>query len=137
MTRDITLEVSLLIIRLSVAAFLLVWAVDKLIDPSHGQKIFAFFYGIGELSPEIMKIAGIAQIAIILAFAAGALPTVTYGAVLAMHAVSTFSTHSHLIAPWAEGSQLLFWAAVPVLAAMLALFFLRDRDRLMSFGARR
>jgi hypothetical protein len=30
---------------------------------------------------------------------------------------------------------LLFWAAVPALAAALALFLLRDRDRLLSVDA--
>jgi putative oxidoreductase len=54
-----------------------------------------------------------------------------------MHAVSTASTYAHLLNPWGPGAQLLFWAAVPVLAAMIALFLLRDRDRLLSVDAAR
>jgi hypothetical protein len=132
MARDFTLEASLLIIRISVAAFLLVWAIDKLIDPGHGVRIFSHFYRIRDVPPEIMKVTGAVQIAIVLAFAAGLARTLTYGAVLVMHAISTASTVPHLITPWAEDSQLLFWAAVPVLAAMLGLFLLRKRDHLLS-----
>jgi hypothetical protein len=40
--------------------------------------------------------------------------------------------------PWGgEGPQLLFWAAVPVLPEMTALFVLRDCDRLLSVDAMR
>jgi hypothetical protein len=49
---------------------------------------------------------------------------------------STASTYAQLANPWAAGPRgLLFWAAVPVLAAALALFLLIDRDRLLSVDA--
>ena len=52
-----------------------------------------------------------------------------------MHAISTASTYGRLINPWGPGAQLLFWAAVPVLAAMIGLFLLREQDRLLSVDA--
>jgi hypothetical protein len=52
-----------------------------------------------------------------------------------MHAASTISTYPHIIHPFSEGRQLLFWAGVPVLAAMLSLFLLRDRDRLLTISS--
>ncbi len=137
MTKDTRLEASLLLMRLAVAAFLLVWALDKVIAPDHAKAVFSHFYTVSDLSPQILVGLGFAQIGIIAAFAAGFARFWTYGAVLLMHAASTAATYTHLIRPWAEGSQLLFWAAVPVLAAIIALFLLRDWDRMLSIDAAR
>lgn len=136
MTKDLKLEISLLLMRVSIAAFLLVWAIDKVIAPEHAQAVFSHFYS-SSLGEPALRSLGLAQMAVIAAFAAGFARMWTYGAVLLMHAASTISTYHHLMKPWAEGSQLLFWTAVPVLAAMIALFVLRDRDRLLSVDAAR
>lgn len=135
MTKDPRMEASLLLMRMAIAAFLLVWALDKVIAPEHAKAVFSRFYFISDAPPLILKALGLLQIGIIVAFAVGLARSYTYGAVLLMHAASTASTHAHLINPWGEGAQLLFWAAVPVLAAMIALFLLRDRDRLLSIDA--
>lgn len=130
--RDTKLEISLLIIRLSFAAFMLVWALDKVIAPDHAQAVFSRYY-FTELSPQPFIAIGLVQIAIILAFAMGFARFWSYGAVLVMHAVSTASTYAQLANPWEAGPRgLLFWAAVPALGAIIALFILRDRDQLLS-----
>ena len=137
MTKDSKLEASLLLVRLAIAAFLLVWAMDKVIAPEHAQAVFSHFY-FSELSQPALKAIGIVQMVVIAAFAVGFARFWTYGAVLVMHTASTASTYAQLLNPWGgEGPQLLFWAAVPVLAAMIALFVLRDRDRLLSVDAAR
>lgn len=135
MTRDTKLEVSLLIMRLAIAAFMLVWAVDKVIAPEHAHAVFSHFY-FSAPSPAVLKSIGFSQIAVVVAFAMGFARFWTYGAILLMHAASTASTYAQLLNPWGgDRPQLLFWAAVPVLAAMIALFVLRDRDRLLSVDA--
>jgi hypothetical protein len=130
-TRDRTLEISLLLLRLSLGAFLLVWSIDKVVNPEHAQAVFERFY-LTSISGELAIAAGVIQTLVILAFMAGALKTLTYGVALLMHAVSTLSTWKHLIAPYAPDTSMLFWAAVPVVFALLALFLLRDRDRLLA-----
>ena len=135
MTSDKKLELSLLLMRVAIAAFMLVWAVDKVIAPGHAQAVFSHFYSM-DLSPAVLKSAGFVQIAIIVAFLAGFARFWTYGAIMLMHAVSTVSTYTQLLNPWGgEDPRLLFWAAVPVLAAAIALFILRDNDRLLSVDA--
>ena len=57
----------------------------------------------------------------------GAWKSVTYGAVLLLHAVSTLSSYQQYLHPF-EGANLLFFAAWPMLAARAALFLLRDVD---------
>lgn len=133
--RDTKLEISLLILRLSIAAFLLVWALDKIIIPEHARAVFAKFYLLSNLPLLTLKLLGVAQVAVILVFAIGLAKTWSYGAIFIMHAVSTVSTYPHIIHPFSEGRQLLFWAAVPVLAATLSLFLLRDRDRLLTISS--
>jgi len=129
--RDRTLEISLLLLRLSLGAFFMVWAFDKIINPEHAGRVFAGFYMMS-VSGDIVLAAGIGQAVVVLAFIAGAFKTISYGALLLMHAVSTLSTWKHLIAPYAPDTSILFWAAVPVVFALVALFLLRDRDRLLA-----
>jgi len=80
-----------------------------------------------------MAIGGI-QTVVLLAFAAGLFKFWTYGLVLLMHASSTISSWGKMIPPYGPQASMTFWAAVPVLAAIFALFLLRDRDRLLSLG---
>jgi len=136
MKKPSNLEVSLLIMRLATAVFLLVWAIDKIVNQAHAQNVFKSFYFTSP-SPEILTALGAAQTVIVLAFVAGFARFWTYGAVLLMHLVSTLSTYGRLINPWGPGAQLLFWAAIPILAAILALFLLREQDRLLSIDAAR
>lgn len=67
----------------------------------------------------------------ILAFSAGLFKTVSYGLPLIMHTISTVSYYQQLLAPY-EASNHLFWAGVPVLGALIALFLLRDSDQLLT-----
>jgi len=56
---------------------------------------------------------------------------VTYGAILAMHTVSTLSAFHMYLDPWGP-KNLLFFAAWPMLAAIYSLYILRDEDTLLS-----
>ena len=49
----------------------------------------------------------------------------TYGAILVLHAGSTFSSFAKYMDPF---NNLLFFASWPMLAACIALFLLRDYD---------
>jgi len=127
------LEISLLALRVSVAAVLLVWAVDKLVRPEHSSSVFAGFYGVAGVGEGIVIALGVAQLLLVLAFLAGIARTCTYGAVLLMHGATTFVSWRQYLAPY-EGPNILFFAAWPMLAACLALFLLRDQDRLWVIG---
>lgn len=49
-----------------------------------------------------------------------------------LHAISTISTYNQLLNPF--GKNHLFIAAIPVLGAFIALFLMRDDDRLWATG---
>lgn len=126
------LALSLLLIRLSVAVFLLVWVAHKFLNPERYQGMFEKFYGVATGDAMVLAF-GIAQLLIVLAFAIGALKTLSYGAVLLMHGATSIVSYPQYLAPF-EGSNILFYAGIPVLAAILALFLLREEDRLLSVG---
>ncbi len=132
MTDEGKLLISLAIIRISIGVFFLVWSIEKIIAPELAQKVFKNFY-FSEISPSISIILGIIQTIIVLAFMAGLFKTLSYGAVLGMHAVSVLSTYQQLLNPYQPPNH-LFWAGVPVLGALIALFILRKSDRLLTLN---
>lgn len=131
MNDEIRLQASLLALRLTVFLVMAMWTVDKFLNPGHAAGVFENFYFIPGLGAGVFLFIGLAEAALLLAFVVGVLKRVTYGAVLLLHAVSTLSSFPQYLAPF-EGPNLLFFAAWPMLGACLALYLLRDRDRLLT-----
>ena len=122
-----TLAISLLLIRIGIAVVFLMWTIDKFANPEHAAKVFEKFYKIPGLSSTLSYAIGGVQLALVLAFLFGAFRTWTYGLILLMHAVSTFSSWANYLDPWAY-PNLLFFAAIPMLSACVALWLLRKFD---------
>ncbi len=125
------LPVALLILRLGLGVFLLLFGIDKLVAPATTVEVLAQFYGL-VVSHGMVYAAGALEILLGLAFLAGLWKTLSYGLGLLLHAVSTLATYQELLSPFGENH--LFLAAIPVLAAFLALFLLRRQDTLWSMG---
>ena len=125
------LEPCLLALRLGVFLVMLMWTLDKLINPEHAAGVWAAFYGLEGIGPGIFMVIGLVQLALVLAFVAGAWQRWTYGAVLLLHGVSTLSSWQQYLNAF---DNLLFFAAWPMLAACFALYLLRDADRLWTVG---
>lgn len=134
MKTDRPLEISLFLIRISVAAFFLVWAIGKIVAPGITQAIAESYYS-SPVTGGISVTMGILQLAIVLAFLAGLFKTWTYGLLLGMHTLSVLVSLKVLVKPF-EAPNFLFWAAIPTLAALITLFLLRERDQLFILGRR-
>jgi hypothetical protein len=128
---DKKLQLSLLLLRLAVFLVMFMWTIDKFINPGHAAKVYEKFYNIAGLETMVMYALGAVEIIVLLLFVAGYLKKYTYAAVLIWHAVSTLSSFRQYLAPF-EGPNLLFFAAWPMLAACIALFLLREQDRMLS-----
>lgn len=128
------LPAGLLAVRLSIFLVMLMWTLDKFVNPQHAIGVYEKFYFIAGVAPAAMTALAVLELLLLLAFVAGAARTWTYGAVLALHAVSTLSSFRQYLDPF-EGPHLLFFAAWPMLAACWMLFLLRDEDRLLCVGA--
>ncbi|NMF84250.1 hypothetical protein [Nodosilinea sp. P-1105] len=118
-------SLSLLLLRLSVFLVFLMWTLDKLVMPEHAAAIFENFYFIGGLGPTAFYILGILELILIIGFVVGYQKTLTYGAILVFHGISTLSSFPQYLDPF---NNLLFFAAWPMLAACYTLFSLRDLD---------
>jgi len=123
------LRTALVIQRVVLAVFIGIWTLDKFLNPGHATGVYSSFYGISIGETGILVIA-VLELLIVAAFLLGFLKTLSYGLVFLFHAVSTGSTWWHLIFPYAENANMVFWAAVPVLVAFGVQFALREHDTL-------
>jgi hypothetical protein len=121
------IRVTLLCLRVSVFVVMFMWTIDKWVRPEHAASIFDHFYGLAGLGPWVMGLIGGAELLIILAFLIGFAPNISYAVVLLLHAVSTLASYRQYLHPF-DGNNLLFFAAWPMLAACLTLYWLRDLD---------
>ena len=135
MTSETRLRISLLLLRLGVFLVMAIWTIDKFVNPSHAAGIFEKFYAIPGVGSALVWGLAVLELALILAFVAGLKKRLTYGVVMVLHGVSTLSAFAQYLTPF-EGSHLLFFAAWPMLAACIALYLLRDQDRLLTVSGR-
>jgi uncharacterized membrane protein HdeD (DUF308 family) len=128
------LALSLLLLRLGVGLVMVMWTIDKLINPAHAGAVFSSFYGLDVQGSGVFMVLGLVQGAVVIAFLTGALRTLSYGAILAMHAISTLASWRQYLDPF---ENLLFFAAWPMLAACFALFLMRHFDTRFSIDQHR
>ncbi|HPF45478.1 MAG: hypothetical protein KDF58_01950 [Alphaproteobacteria bacterium] len=117
------IEISLLLIRLTVFLVMLVWTIDKFTNPGHGARILESFYFIEGAGETIVMMMGAIEIVLIFAFVAGLWKKYTYGIILILHGLTTFASWKQYLE-----MNLLFYAAWPMLAACITLYLLRDLD---------
>lgn len=127
------LAVSLLLLRLSVGMVMMIWAFDKVLNPGHGAAVLESFYGLSGVGEAVVRGIGIVQGSIVLAFLLGIARSWSYAAVLIMHGVTTLVSWSAYLQPL---KNILFFAAWPMLAALIMLFLLRTQDRIASVSHR-
>ncbi|MCQ8878607.1 hypothetical protein NQT69_11390 [Pseudoalteromonas shioyasakiensis] len=131
MTQTITadtqnrLQWSLFSLRLGVFVVMLMWTLDKFVNPGHSARIFEHFYGISGSTDIVAYVLGALQLILVLAFMAGVKKRVTYGLIFLMHGASTLSSYAQYIDGF---NNLLFFAAWPMWAACFALYLLREQD---------
>lgn len=129
---DTRLPQALLALRVTVFVVMVVWTLDKILNPDHAGAVFENFYFLSGMGPGLLTAIAVVELVIILGFLAGIAKTWTYGAVLVFHAISTLSSwHMYL-----GFDNLLFFAAWPMLGACFALFWLRDQDTLLTIGSK-
>lgn len=124
---------SLFTLRITVFAVMLMWTLDKILNPEHAGAVFENFYFLPGVGAGALTAIAVVELVIIGLFLVGVAKTWTYGAVLLFHGISTLSSWKMYLG----FDNLLFFAAWPMLAACLALFWLRDEDTLFTLGSRR
>tara|TARA_R110000851_G_scaffold98034_3_gene212438 strand:- start:8620 stop:9033 length:414 start_codon:yes stop_codon:yes gene_type:complete len=119
------LQWSLLSLRVGVFIVMIMWTLDKFVNPAHSAGIFEKFYGISGSTDIVAYVLGALQLVLVLAFLAGIKKRLTYGIIFVMHGLSTLSSYNRYIDGF---NHLLFFTAWPMWAACFALYLLRDQD---------
>lgn len=139
MLKSNTTSYSLFAIRLTLFLFMMMWALLKVTAPAAygvsdgGTGIFGSFYGIS-LGQGLVYAVGLAQIAFLLAFLAGAAKFVTTGGVMVMNLTTLLVSLPTILPAFVGEGNILFAASLPVFGASLALFLMREQDTFLSFG---
>ena len=129
------LSLSLLSLRISIFAVMLMWTLDKFYNPAHAIAVYRKFYHIGGVNELAIYLIAGAETLLLIAFLFGIKRTLSYGLVFLLHGVSTFSAWQQYSHPF-EGPNLLFFAAWPMLAACFTLFLFRGQDNFLNIQIR-
>jgi uncharacterized membrane protein YkgB len=121
---------ALLFLRLGVFIVIVMWTLDKFVNPGHAAGVFENFYGLSGWGPTVFMIIGALESILLIGFVIGFKKRLTYGLIFLIHAVSTLSSWKQYINPF--DGNLLFFAAIPMLAACWALYSLRELDTRFS-----
>lgn len=127
------MRTALFLLRVSVFIVMAMWSLDKMIAPDHAAGIFGNFYGIGGMTAGMLLVIALVQLVLEVAFLLGVWRLWTYGYVMVAHGISTLSSWRQYLDPF---DNLLFFAAIPMLAACITLFLLRDEDTLLTVTGR-
>jgi uncharacterized membrane protein YphA (DoxX/SURF4 family) len=128
------LATALLVLRLTLGVFFLQWGIEKFVVPGTTLAIFRNFYGI-DFGSWVPPILGTLQVLLAVSLLLGFQPRLTYGLVPMLHGVTVVVSMPRILSPWKPVSNHFFIAGVPILAAFLALYLLRDWDRYRIGGA--
>jgi putative oxidoreductase len=122
---------ALLVLRVGLAWFLFVWAVNKILVPGQYVRIWGYFHGI-EIGPQLPYYMGAAQILISVMMALGFWRIVSYGLGFLMHSVTVVVILPSLIAPFVVRDNFPVnrnnSVALAAFAGFAALWLLRHRD---------
>jgi hypothetical protein len=128
------IAIALLVLRLTIFFVMLIWTIDKFVRPAHAGSVYEHFYFLPGFGGTMIFAIGVTELLLLLGFVFGFAPRVTYGLVFLLHAASTFSSFRQYLHPFEE-SNILFFAAWPMLGACFTLYYLRDLDTLFTLGS--
>ena len=123
----------LLLLRVSTAWLLVMWGLDKFVNVEHGQRVAESFYlGIGSQAV-VQNVFGGLEVALGLLVVAGLLRKWAYPAAFVVLLITALAVWKSILDPWGwvlEGSQVLFYPSIIVLAGAMVLWGTMDQDEL-------
>ncbi|MBI3547833.1 MAG: hypothetical protein HY078_02150 [Elusimicrobia bacterium] len=117
----------LLLLRIGLGLYLLLWSLSHLAHPDATQGLLERAAHV-HASPAAAYAIGVALVALSLAFLAGVWKLGTYSAAAVVQGAASLSAFRGLLHPFDKPPQA--FAAIPLLAAFVALLLLRDKDSL-------
>ncbi|MBT0958359.1 hypothetical protein IV417_13285 [Alphaproteobacteria bacterium KMM 3653] len=133
---NIKLSASLLIIRLTIAAFFGAWASLKFYRPEWFENVFTNMYGLGFVTQDLSSYVGIAQMLLLALFTVGLWRTFSYASLALMQGAGVLGSIPNLM-NYTNYPNNLMWTAVPAFGAAVALFIMRNEDSFSVDGMRK
>jgi putative oxidoreductase len=125
--------ISLPALRISIALLVLLWGVDKLVDPEHAIRVSDNFY-LGLLSFQgLMPVLGIAQIGVATLALVGLFRTIVDPVILLINLGSMLGVWRSIVDPWGwflEGTNVLFFPSLIIAAGCVVLIAFQDEETL-------
>jgi putative oxidoreductase len=123
---------ALLFLRVSIGLLVLLWGIDKIVDPEHAIRVSDNFY-LGLLSlPSLLPLLGIGQVAVALLAMAGLFRRFVDPMILLINLGSLLGVWRSIVDPWGwvlEGTNVLFFPSLIVVAGCLVLIAFQDEER--------
>ena len=112
-------------LRFGLGLFIILWGIDKLIDPANAIAIFRSYY-IVNIDWVTTMLVGTAEVVLGAFITLGLYKRYSYALGLLVHATATLARYGILLAPFGKNDAII--ASVPILFAFIALFLCRDFD---------
>lgn len=130
---------TLLLLRVSLGLLMLIWGVDKLVDVEHGLGVAERFYlGVGA-EAGILAALGVLEMLLGVFVILGLMRRIAYSALVVVCGITALGVWRSIVDPWGwwlEGTNVLFYPSLIILAGALVLWAFVDHDRI-SLDARR
>ena len=130
---------SLLFLRLSIGMLLVVWGIDKLVDVEHALAVSRKFYWNLFSAPVLLAVFGVVEILLGLLVGAGLARRACYPLVLVILGFGALAAWRSIIGPWGwvlDGSNVLFYPSLIILAGAVVLRAFQDQDTLVLARSR-
>lgn len=125
--------IALLLLRVSLGWLMVVWGVDKLMNPDHGQAVAESFYlGVGS-GAGFLTLAGVAQVALGVSLVLGWLRRWCWPALLLVTGVTLLAVWKSILDPWGfvlAGGNLVFYSSAVIFAGALVGWAHVDDDKI-------
>lgn len=125
--------IALLFLRVSLGWLMVVWGVDKLTDPAHGQAVAESFYlGFGS-GGTFLTVAGVFQVLVGVATVLGLFRRLTWPVLAVVNGITMLAVWKSIIDPWGfflEGGNLVFYSSAVIFAAILVGWSSLEEDSL-------
>lgn len=130
---------SLLFLRVSMGILMLLWGIDKLINVEHSQRVAeGFYFGIGGAAA-VLGVFGVLEILLGILVILGLMRQYAYPALILITLLTAIGVWKSILDPWGwfiEGTNVLFYPSLIILAASMVLWSFVDQDKL-SMDAKR
>ena len=123
----------LLLLRVSTGWLLVMWGLDKFVNVEHGQRVAESFYlGIGSQAV-VQNVFGGLEVLLGLLVVFGLWRKRAYPVAFVVLLITALAVWKSILDPWGwvlDGSQVLFYPSVIILAGSMVLWGTMDEDEL-------